>query len=165
MGRRGAFDFLYFTLCPFISNELNITVTSFFTVYLQLLFFLTVFFFGPTIYAPVTSFLTLSLYGILFGSLPNSKDFKTAVISLFFTALTGYILSIYASFVTLTSMKIFTDSKKSKDHIFEGTLFRANNFKGIFNFRYIGSYILFFIFFTAFASIVLIVKNYLISLL
>ena len=134
-------------------------------VYLQLLFFLAVFFFGPTIYAPMASFLILACYGIIFGSTSASSDFSQAVISLFFTALSGYILSVYASFVTLTSMKMFTDVKKSGNTLFEGTLFRTTEFKGIFNFRYIGSYILFFIFFSAFASLAIFVKNYLLSLL
>lgn len=165
MGRQGDFDFLYLRLFPIVLKELGLSLNEFFPIYFQLMFFLALFIAGPTIYAPFTAFLTLAFYGIIFGSLSASYDFKTAVISLFFTALCGYVLTVYATFVTLTSMKIFTDVKKPEGNVLEGILFRANKFKGIFNFRYIGSYLLFFLFFTAFASAVLMFKNYLLSLL
>ncbi|MBQ7897310.1 MAG: hypothetical protein IJ323_02690 [Clostridia bacterium] len=165
LGQRGVFDVLRLRLFPLITKELGIHFNSWLPVFLHLLFFLSVFVSGPTIYAPFSSLVTLILFGVVFGTASASPDFKTAVISLFFNAVSGYILSIYSSFATLTSMKIFTDTKSSDEHIFEGTLFRAENFRGIFNFRYVGSYILFFIFFSASSTLVFIVKNYLLSLL
>lgn len=165
LGQRGFFDLLRLRLFPLILKELGIHLNSLFPIFLQLLFFLSVFISGPTIYAPFSSLVTLILFGVIFGGASASPDFKIAVTSLFFNAVSGYILSVYSSFATLTSMKIFTDTKSSSEHIFEGTLFRAENFRGIFNFRYIGSYILFFIFFSASATLVFIVKNYLLSLL
>lgn len=165
MGQRGAFDVLKLRLFPLITSELGLHFNSWLPVFIQLLFFLSVFISGPTIYAPFSSLVTLIVFGVTLGGASASPDFKIAVVSLFFNAVAGYVLSVYSSFVTLTSMKIFTDTKSSDAHIFEGTLFRAEGFRGIFNFRYIGSYILFFIFFSASATLICIVKNYLLSLL
>jgi len=49
--------------------------------------------------------------------------------------------------VTLSALRIFTDKKTdSKNEIFEGSLFCAAGFRGIFNYRYVLTYIGFYIF-------------------
>ena len=61
--------------------------------------------------------------------------------------------------VTLTALRIFTDTKKgSSPQLFEGSLFCAGGFRGIFNYRYILSYVGFYIFISLTTSIVVLVR-------
>lgn len=81
---------------------------------------------------------------------------------LFFDFVIGYILTVYSSFVTLTSMKIFT---LEKEPALEGVLFSAKRFRGIFNFRFVLSYILFFVLFSVAGLFVFIIKTQLLTLI
>ena len=124
---------------------------------------------GPTIYAPVGSFLAIALYGALFGIRCISADSAFCLgVEIFFSCITAYGLVIYSSFVTLTSLRIFSDTKTTKTNgkreLFDGVLFRAEKFIGIFNMRYLLSYVAFFLLFGAFISFFSAAKAFLLSL-
>ena len=144
-------------ILPTLENPLPVRTTAF----LISAFFLSVFVFGPTIYAPFNSFSTLLVFGALSGLTAGGEGNVGAVIALFFDFLTGYLLTVYSSFVTLTSMKIFT---LTREPLFEGVLFSGKSFRSVFNFRFIFSYILFFVLFSAAAFLVGAVKGELLTL-
>ena len=135
----------------------------------EILFLIAVFTAGPTIYAPAVSFITAVLYGILWG-IRATNGFYTAfslTAEVLFSSLTAYLLVIYSSFVTLTSMRIFTDTNtntKVKNELFGGVMFRAEKFRGIFNLRYILSYIAFFLVFAMFIGFFSASRAFLLSL-
>lgn len=134
----------------------------------ELVFILGVFVAGPTIYAPVSSFSAVFIYGALFGAKFASKtnaEIYIILTEVFFFTVTAYLLVVYSSFVTLTGLRIFTDVKtEDKRELFDGVLFRAERFKGIFNFRYIASYIMFFLLFLALLGVSAMFKVFLLSL-
>lgn len=144
-------------ILPALENGFPVKTTAFLTT----LFFLSVFVFGPTIYAPFNSFSTLLLFGALSGLSAGGEGNVGAAAALFFDFFTGYLLTVYSSFVTLTSMKIFT---LTKEPVFEGTMFSGKSFRSVFNFRFIFSYILFFILFCAAAFLVGAIKGELLTL-
>lgn len=136
------------------------------SVFLEICFLLFVFTAGPTIYAPVGSFLATALYGALFGvrCLCADSPFSLGV-EIFFSCITAYGLVIYSSFVTLTSLRIFSATKiNGKRELFDGVMFRADKFIGIFNLRYVLSYVAFFILFALFISFFSATKVFLLSL-
>ena len=133
----------------------------------EICFLISVFTAGPTIYAPAVSFGAVVLYGILWGMRISSGDNSAyrLVVELFFTSMTAYLLVIYSSFVTLTSMRIFTDTKTNdKKELFDGVMFRAEKFRGIFNLRYILSYVMFFLLFAVLIGFLSALKAFLLSL-
>lgn len=136
------------------------------SVFLEICFLLFVFTAGPTIYAPVGSFLAIALYGAVFGVRCISADSAFCLgTEIFFSCLTAYGLVIYSSFVTLTSLRIFSDTKTNdKRELFDGVMFRAEKFKGIFNLRYVLSYVAFFILFACFSAFFSATKAFLLSL-
>ena len=132
----------------------------------DLLLFITLFLSGATIYAPTLSVLVVSVSGLTLVKSLSGLSLSPFLLELVSHIFTAYFLISYASFVTLTAFRIFTDEGvKNGTDLFTGTLFSAQGFKGIFNFRYIGSYILFFIIFTAPSLGVTIIKEYLLTLL
>lgn len=136
------------------------------SVFLEICFLLFVFTAGPTIYAPVGSFLAIVLYGALFGVRCISADSAFCLgAEILFSCLTAYGLVVYSSFVTLTSLRIFSDTKTNdKRELFDGVMFRAERFKGIFNLRYVMSYVAFFILFACFSAFFSATKAFLLSL-
>lgn len=138
------------------------------TIFFELIFILGVFLAGPTIYAPAGSFSAVFLYGALFGArLASMANAQTYIIltEVFFFTVTAYLLVVYSSFVTLTGLRIFTDVKTDdKRELFDGVLFRAQRFRGIFNFRYIASYVAFFLLFLALLGVSVVIKVFLLSL-
>lgn len=146
-------------LCRLITAEAENRYTA---VFIELLFLLSVFIAGPTIYAPVGSFITLFIYGVLAGARASLSvgDTYTALVEVFFSSLTAYLLVVYSSFVTLTGIGIFTSQEDDGERrMFDGVMFRAKKFRGIFNFRYIASYILFFLLFLAGNSSAVLLKT------
>ena len=128
----------------------------------DLLLFITLFLSGATIYAPTLSVAVLSISGLTLPERLSGLTLYPFLLELISHLFTAYFLISYASFVTLTAFRIFTDEGvKNGTDLFTGTLFSARGFKGIFNFRYVGSYILFFIIFTLPSLGVTIIKEYL----
>ena len=128
----------------------------------DLLLFIMLFLAGATIYAPTLSVIVLSLSGLTLVKGLSGLTLYPFLLELISRLFTAYFLISYASFVTLTALRIFTDDGiKNKTDLFTGTLFSARGFRGIFNFRYIGSYILFFIIFTLPTLGVTTLKEYL----
>jgi hypothetical protein len=120
--------------------------------------FFALFVFGVTIYAPVTSFITVLLMGALSGGycsyIMRLNRVALCIFEIIFSSITSYLLIIYSTMITLTALRIFTDVKKSDcPEIFDGTLFCAKGFRNIFNFRYIFSYIGFFLFICTFVTL------------
>lgn len=152
-------------LSPFFDNVLPPVMRSGEWCVTDLFFFITLFLSGATIFAPVLSATVLSLSGLTLAETLSGLTLYPFLLELVSRLFTSYFLISYASFVTLTAFRIFTDEgvKKGVD-LFTGTLFLARSFKGIFNFRYVGSYILFFIIFTLPSLGVTIIKEYLLSL-
>ncbi len=139
-----------------------------FAVIFEVIFLLWLFTAGPTIYAPVGSFAAIAVYGALFGArtanLTESSMYLITV-EVFFSTLTAYLLVIYSSFVTLTGLRIFTDTKTdNKRELFDGVLFRAEGFKEMFNMRFVASYIALFLIFSALLGLSSAVKVFLLSL-
>lgn len=134
----------------------------------ETVFLMSVFIAGPTIYAPTSSFFALAVYGALIGArffALTGRELHTILIEMVFSALCAYLLIIYSSFVTLTGIRIFTDVKtENKRELFDGVLFRAERFRGIFNIRYVASYIMFFILFLALSCCLAVFKVFLLSL-
>ncbi len=126
-----------------------------------LLLFITLFLSGATIYAPLLSVMVISLSGLTLADGLSGLTLSHFVLELISRLFTAYFLISYATFVTLTAFRIYTDEGVKSTDIFTGTLFLARGFRGIFNFRYIGSYILFFIIFTLPPLGVTILKEYL----
>lgn len=157
--RRGTLDAFFDALFPpFIKNASPYLVVA--------LPFLLLFLAGATIYAPFLSTAVVCLAGMQL-----TKELAHSTLYPFFTQLpmslfSSYFLISWATFVTLTAMRIFTDTgiETGKD-IFTGTMFLARGFKGIFNFRYILSYILFFTLFTLPPVLMSIIKDYIVTLL
>lgn len=137
-------------------------------ILIELIFFLWVFAAGPTIYAPTSSFLAILIYGMLFGARLtecHALPLYAIAVEILFSVATAYIFVVFSSFVTLTGLRIFTDNKSNKKReLFDGVLFRAEGFKGIYNIRYILSYILFFLIFLTSAMAFSAVKVFLLSL-
>ena len=134
---------------------------------LELLFLLPLFLSGPTIYAPVTAFLTVMLYGLRLAAGIFEESAFTVAVHIVLSSVMGYVLVIYSSFVTLTGVGIFTgiEEKSGTPTLFDGVMFRATKFRGIFNLRFISSYILFFLFFSVVISLVSIIRMFLLSLI
>lgn len=132
------------------------------------IFLLWIFTAGPTIYAPASSFFAVLLYGVLLGARTAGKldtEIYLIIIEVFFSTVTAYLLVTYSSFVTLTGIRIFTDVKtENKRELFDGVLFRAEGFKGIFNFRYVMSYIGIFLLFLLLLGTSAVCKVFLLSL-
>ena len=115
------------------------------------------FVFGPTIYAPVSSFLAVLLTGFMCGAecsyLFGIGRWATAVFEIIFSSAVNYLMILYATMVTLTAVRIFTDEKTdSKNEIFQGSLCCAAGFRGIFNYKYVISYISFYVFISLIAA-------------
>lgn len=137
------------------------------SLFFEICFLIAVFTAGPTIYAPVVSFLAMVLYGVLWGVRASSIGAFPFLLTveIIFTSLTAYLMIIYSSFVTLTSMRIFTDTKTNdKNELFNGVMFRAEKFRGIFNLRYILSYVIFFLLFAVFIGLFSVTRTFLLSL-
>ncbi len=134
----------------------------------ELTFFITVFISGPTIYAPAVSFLSVFVYGVFQGfriSMGLGAPLVTLLIDILFTFCISYLLVIYSTFVTLTCLKIFRDTKdEKKEELFDGVLFRAGRFCSIFNLRYLASYVMFFTVFVLLVSAFSFLKGFLVSL-
>lgn len=105
---------------------------------------------GPTIYAPLTSALTICVSGAFSGAqvshFMREKRVALCLFEIIFSSATVYFLILWAVMVTLSSMRIFTDEVKDNRELFTGRLFRADKFCGIFNLRYIFTYTCFFVF-------------------
>ena len=147
----------------------NVYLKASHAAFFEMLFLLWVFVSGPTIYAPVSSFLALLVYGLLSGARLMLCRGEGAYISItegLFSFLSAYVLIVYSTFVTLTGLRIFTDRKgeKGERELFDGVMFRADTFKGIFNLRYVGSYILFFLAFLALQILLSAIKVFLLTL-
>lgn len=155
--------FLFVFVGFYLERRYNFALRADFFDYYQLLFFLILFISGPTIYAPSTAFLTVSLFAVISGATLNSLDLKSALISFIFDSLLGTLLVQYSAFITLTAIKIFTPTRQSP--VLEGVLFKATRFVGIFNFRYIGSYIAFFVLYSLFAYAIVYVRQYILLLI
>ncbi len=113
-----------------------------------LLLFVSLFLSGATIYAPISSAFITMLSGVLLSEHLGGLSLLPFLLELISRLFTAYFLISYATFTTLTALRIFTDEGVKSTDLFTGTLFLARSFKGIFNFRYVGSYILFFFIFT-----------------
>ncbi len=135
---------------------------------LELLFLLCIFISGPTIYAPVASFSAVLIYGAITGCrIASASDGQlfSIFIEAFFSTLSAYLIVIYATFVALTGLRIFTDEKTNNNRVlFDGVMFRAVRFRGIFNLRYIASYIAFFLLFLILVTLCVMTKLFLISI-
>jgi hypothetical protein len=101
-------------------------------------------------------------FGLSSGTVAGASGNIASALMLFFDFSVGYILTLYSSFVTLTAMKIFT---LEGEPALEGVMFSAKRFRGIFNFRFILSYILFFILFSVAGLFVSILKTQLLTLI
>lgn len=128
-----------------------------------LIMFFLLFTFGPTIYAPVASALTVILTGLVSGAecsyLFEKGRWATAGLEIIFSSAVNYLMILYATMVTLTALRIFTDEKNGSSHeIFEGSLFCAKGFRGIFNYRYVLSYICFYVFISLVAAGVIFLR-------
>lgn len=138
------------------------------TLIFEMSFFLLVFISGPTIYAPAVSFLSVFVYGVFQGfriSMGLGAPLVTLLIDILFTFCISYLLVIYSTFVTLTCLKIFRDTKdEKKEELFDGVLFRAGRFCSIFNLRYLASYVMFFTVFVLLVSVSSFLKGFLVSL-
>ncbi|MBE6701091.1 MAG: hypothetical protein E7582_04290 [Ruminococcaceae bacterium] len=133
---------------------------------LELVFLIPLFLSGPTIYAPVTAFITVILYGLRLGVGVFEKSPFIVMTHVILCAVMGYVLVIYSSFVTLTGVGIFTENEKKEGPVlFDGVMFRANKFHGIFNLRFVLSYILFFLFFLVVILLVSTIRMFLLSLI
>lgn len=143
----------------FISPVFGYMLAAFdtgFTAAFSVLLFSTVPFFilyiaGPTIYAPLTSFLTICATGVFSGAqvshFMREQRVALCIFEIIFSSATAYFMILWAVMVTLSSMRIFTDEvKDTSREIFTGRLFRADKFCSIFNLRYILTYTCFFIF-------------------
>lgn len=138
------------------------------TLIFEMSFFLLVFISGPTIYAPVLSFLSVLVYGVFQGfriSMGLGAHIFVFLIDILFSFFISYLLVIYSTFVTLTCLKIFRDTERDgKEELFDGVLFRAGRFCSIFNLRYIASYILFFTVFVLLASASALLRSFFLSI-
>ena len=161
--RVGLVDFLL----PVFSRMLNLFAVGFIPSFKILLLSLVPLFIlftsGPTIYAPLSAFVTVNVSGALSGVesayLMRSGKIALSLFETIFSSSSGYFMIIYATMVTLTALRIFTDTKKgSSPQLFEGSLFCAGGFRGIFNYRYILSYVGFYIFISLTTSIVVLVR-------
>jgi len=137
--------------------------------FFEMLFLLWVFVSGPTIYAPASAITALTVYGVLSGArlmLCMGGGVYITVTESLFSLLSSYVLVIYSTFVTLTGLGIFTPKKTDKNEreLFDGVMFRAKSFKGIFNMRFVGSYILFFLMFFALQTVLSAFKVFLLTL-
>ena len=131
--------------------------------------FFILFVFGPTIYAPVASTICIVLSGIMAGGesayLFSVGRWGVALFEAIFSSAVNYLMILYATMVTLTALRIFTDRKKdSSPEIFEGSLFCASGFRGIFNYRYVLSYIGFYIFISLVTAGVTLVRAFAVML-
>ena len=148
-------------------EEINLLILDTATAFLpEVVILLWVFTAGPTIYAPVSSFLAITVQGLLYGArISHGGGFLPIATEVIFSSISAYLLTAYSSFVTLTSMRIFTDTKADKKReLFDGVMFRAEGFKKAYNLRYILSYILFFVLFALLLGIFSYVKAFLLSL-
>ncbi len=148
-------------LTPRLARLVSVMTLGFSEIYRAFLHSLVPFFllfvFGPTIYAPVASATSVILTGFMCGTecsyLFGIGRWATAVFEIIFSSAVNYLMILYATMVTLTALRIFTDEKNnSKNEIFEGSLFCASGFRGIFNYRYVLSYIGFYVFISIVAA-------------
>ena len=100
---------------------------------------------GPTVYAPLTSALTVVATGLFNGAetayLMGRGRLALSLFELIFSTAVSYLLILWATLVTLSAVRLFTDTKKgSRPELFTGSLFNVGDFRGIFNFRYIFTY-------------------------
>ncbi len=147
----------------YLGRSHNIRLNSHLFEYYQLVFFLLLFISGPTIYAPFTAFTTVIVFAFVSGVFISGTDLKSGIITFIFDTVLGTLLVQYSAFITLTAIKIFTPTQE--ELILEGVMFKATRFVGIFNFRYIASYIAFFVFYTLFAYAIVYVKGYILLLI
>ena len=108
---------------------------------------------GVTIYAPLMSAVIIIFLGGVSGVQCSLIARQGRIALCFFEVIlgnaVGYISIIYAVLTTLCAMRIFTDIPKKEEHvIFEGTLFCGWGFRGIFNPKFVLTYIVFYIFIT-----------------
>ena len=150
--------FVFYFAGFFVGHIYGFRLDEYLYLFTYLLFFLVLFISGPTIYAPSTSFLTVMLFGGILGCNLSALSLKVGIITFFFDILIGTLFVQYSAFVTLTAIKIFSPTLKTP--ALEGVMFKATRFVGIFNFRYIGSYILFFIFYSLILYLLLSFKGY-----
>lgn len=147
----------------------NVYLKASHAAFFEMLFLMWVFISGPTIYAPASSFSALTVYGLLSGArlmLCKSEGAYISITEGLFSFMSAYVLIVYSTFVTLTGLRIFTDKKSENGEreMFDGVLFRAKTFRGIFNMRYVGSYILFFLVFLALQILLSAIKVFLLTL-
>lgn len=150
-------------LAPVFGYILSAYDTGFTSAFSVLLFssfpFFILYIAGPTIYAPLTSVLTLCATGAFNGALVShfmrEKRVALCLFEIIFSSATAYFLILWAVMVTLSSLRIFTDNvKDGTRELFTGRLFVADKFRGIFNFRYIFTYTCFFVFMSLFTVII-----------
>ena len=123
----------------------------------ELLLFLTVFLFGVTLYAPVLGFLSVAGRGlfsgfclsVLFAGTENRKGVWVFGLTLLYLLLSSWLFLGYATFCTTTALQLYSDPAKTRQggdkHMYGGTLFYSTFSRGSVNFRFLLSYLLFFL--------------------
>lgn len=155
----------------FLNPLLSLTLTCFSANFFEalritlisLIPFFVLFVAGPTIYAPLTAFITVFSVGLYSGVesafIINNGRMAFGIFELIFLSSEAYILILWASMTTLSALRIFTDIKKEDfPELFTGSLFCAGGFRRVFNFRYILSYIGFYIFMCSAALIFCVLR-------
>lgn len=121
------------------------------------LFYLALFFFGLTIYAPffslLTSFFRGALSGFCLSSVYLGAEGKERVLLLIFTflylAASAWLFMGYGSFCAVCALRLYSPSGErhgeEEKRMFGGTLFRSALFCNAVNLRFLFSYFLFFL--------------------
>ncbi len=128
----------------------------------ELIFLLALFMAGPTIYAPALSVASIIIYALMSGAEIACGTDGGAFISLLqalLAALCTYLFIVYSSFVTLTGLRLFSSTpKSSQKELFDGVMFRTESFKGFFNYKFLASYIAFFVVFSLAIEVLCVLK-------
>lgn len=130
---------------------------------LHLIPFFILFVAGPTIYAPSASFITVCLTGLFNGAqasyIMRRGRIALAMFETVFSSAVSYLLILWAIMTTLSSIRLFTDVKKEDaPELFTGSMFCTAGFRKTFNYRYILSYIGFYIFMSLGASVLTLLR-------
>lgn len=139
--------------------------------YIELSLMCAVFFAGITVYSPVISGAAVTLRGALCGytaaiisSLPPDGAVVLLILKVLTGASSGMLFIIFSAVTTRVALRIFTEKPKG-DCIFGGTLFNAGEFKRLFNYRFLLSFFLFFVFFLMLSAVVWVIDTLICSLI
>lgn len=134
------------------------------TFFFELFFLLFVFIFAPTIYAPVASALAVALYGFILGAELRGLSSHRLFINFTLGALSSYLLTLFSALSIMVGITLFSKSDKKGGRLFDGVLFRCENFSTFFNYRFLITFIFVFLLFLASISAVSLLKVFLITL-